>query len=47
MLWEPAILGGGKGMKVHIGWIGAVIVVMLLLWYFNPSGVVCSVKNAI
>jgi len=34
-------------MKVHIGWVGAVVLLMVALWYFNPSGIVCSVKTAL
>jgi hypothetical protein len=34
-------------MKIHIGWVGITIAVMLALWYFNPSGVVCKVKTAL
>lgn len=34
-------------MKVHIGWIGVTVIALLVIWYFNPMGVVCNVKSAL
>lgn len=37
----------GRNMKIHVGWFALVVVGIILIYYYNPGGITCSVSTTL